>query len=424
MLISAVVLFSLTACSGGNDDPSVWVLDSQDSRPQYLSFFSPTSLSESDVSKYWTDQFMKQYNKQVYVDFDGAAYYASEGLSYRELLVKRLKSSAPDDLYIINAEDVMEFEKKGYWMDLSDMDFVENLSELAYYQSIYNEKVFSVPLSVVGFGFIWNVEILKEHSLAIPENLSEFLHVCETLKSNGILPYGANKGFSLTVPAMSIGFAELYRSEDQEERIDLLNSGEMPVSAYLRDGFAFLSMMIEKGYMDPEQALASTPHAEDVELFLSGECAFICTQMGKIYDWAEKPFQMEMTGLPLLADGYNAVYGATQRLCVNPKSKNLDTALEFIEMIGTTQALQRSAELVNTMPSTKIWNAENYPMETRMASLLSQPGQVPNQDFALHFNTWESIRNVARELCSGIDIDQACAMLDEKQLANLKEYEM
>lgn len=418
---AAIMLSVLTACGGGGE-PAVQVLDTPDAQPVYLSFFSSESYSGSDVSKYWRDRFTEKYNKQVYIDFDGATYYADEGLSYRELLEKRMESSAPDDLYIISAEDVMAFEKKGYWMDLSGMDFVDNLSEAALYQSTYNGKVFSVPLTFTGFGFLWNVDLLKEHGLAIPQNLTEFLDVCETLKNNGVLPYGGNKGFGLTVPAMCAGFSELYQSKDLDERIAALNSGETPVSDYLREGFALLSLMIEQGYLDPAQAMATTPHVEDLELFLAGGCAFICTGVGKTNSLQEKPFQMEMTGLPVLPEGSAAVYGADKRLCVNPNSNHLETVIEFVEMVGTAEALERSAELGASMSTSKTGGADRFPLERELVSLLRQPGQIPNQDFALHFNTWEGIRDVARELCGGADVDRACAMLDEKQQADLDAY--
>lgn len=420
LLIAAILPLALTAC--GSSEFGVQALDAQDMQPEYLSFFSKRSMSGTDVTKYWIDRFTEEYNKQVYINFDGASYYAEEGLSYRQLLEKRLGSSAPDDLYIINAEDVLEFEKKGYWMDLSGMDFVDNLTEAALYQSTYNKKVFSVPLSFTGFGFRWNVDLLKEHGLVIPQNLKEFLNVCEQLKTNGILPYGANKGSALTVPAMCVGFSELYGNDSLEERIAELNSGEMPVSSYMRGGFDFLAMMIENGYMDPRQALETTPGKEDVELFLSGGCAFICSGLGDLHKAAEKSFEMDLTGLPVLPEGCITVYGANNRLCVNPNSKQLDTALEFIEMVATPEALAKSAALEHTMSSAGENAPSDFPAEERIVELLQQPGQIPNQDFTLHFNTWESIRDAARELCGGDSVDQVCAMLDDKQKADLETY--
>lgn len=420
LLTAAAMLCTLAACTA--DKPAVQVLDNPDTQPEYLSFFSSESWFDSDVTKYWSDRFTEKYNKKAYINFDGAAYYAGDGLSYREVLEKRLGSSSPDDLYIINAEDVLAFEKKGYWMDLSAMDFVNHLSPAALYQSTYNGKVFSVPLSFAGFGFIWNVDLLKSHGLAIPQNLTEFFTACEKLRTAGILPYGANKGFSLTVPAMCVGFSTLYGSENQTEKIAALNSGT-PVSSYLRPGFDFLQQMIQKGYLDPQQALNATPRKEDTELFLAGKCAFICGGLGDIQQLEGKTFQAEMTGLPVLPNGCVAVYGASNRLCVNPNSKHMDTVRKFIEMVGTPEALAQSAALDHAMSSAKNGKADTTcPSEQKLVTLLQQPSQIPNQDFSLHFNTWESIRDVGRELCRGASIDQACALLDQKQQKDLKAY--
>lgn len=417
-------VFALLAGSAacGQGEPALQIIDDMETQPEYLSFFSSTSMTDSDVGKYWSERFSETYNKKVYVDYDGASYYAEEGLSYRELLEKRLQSSNPDDLYIINAEDVIDFDQKGYWMDLSDMDFVDNLSDAALYQSTYNGKVFSVPLSFTGFGLYWNVDLLSAHGLAVPENLEQFLSACETLKADGLLPYGANKGFALTVPAMCSGLAPLYQSPERERLIAALNSGETAISTYLRAGFTLLRQMIDKGYLDPQQALDTVP-GDEWELFLDGQYAFVCGGLG-VAPQQEKTggFRWEMTGLPVLADGSIAVYGADSRLCVNPKAVHLETALEFIEMVGTPEALNISAELDNTMSSAKDGWAAPSANTQNMSKLLQSPNQIPNQDFALYFNTWENIRNVSREICAGASVDEACAMLDELQRAELAAY--
>lgn len=420
LLAGILLLVALSAC--GESPSGVQTQDDTDIQPEYLSFFSSESMSGSSVTKYWIERFTEAYNKQVYIDFDGASYYADEGLSYRELLERRMESSAPDDLYIISAEDVLEFEKKGYWMDLSGMDFVDNLSEAALYQSTYNGKVFSLPLVFTGFGFLWNVDLLARYDLSVPQNLEDFWQVCETLKGQGVLPYGGNKGSALTVPVMCAGFSQLYQSADLDARIAALNSGEVPVSDYIRSGFSFLSQMMERGYMDPQQALETAPGSHEVELFLAQECAFICTGIGAVADLEDTPFQLKLTGIPALAEGCISVYGADKRLCVNPDSKHLDTALQFVEMVGSVEALEQSAKLNNVLSSSKREDVAPSQAVEELVWLLKQPGQIPNQDFALHFNTWESIRDVCRELCGGASVEQACALLDEKQQADLASY--
>lgn len=420
LLAAGILLCGLIACRG---EDSIQIVQNKEKEPEYLSFFSSDSYADSDIAKYWIDQFAEQYEERVYVNHEGAAYYAEEGLSYRELLEKRLESSAPDDLYIINAEDVIEFHKKGYWMDLSGLDFVKNLSAAALSQSTYDGMVFSVPLSFTGFGFCWNVTLLKEHGLTVPGNRSEFLEVCARLKADGILPYGANKGYALTVPAMATGLAGLYQSADKQKRLADLNDGTTAISVYMKEGFEFLSGLIENGFLDPQQAMAAEPRKGDKELFLSGGCAFICMDLCAASQIADtETMEIRFTGLPLLEDGCIAVYGANSRLCVNPESAHLDTALRFIEMVGTKKSLDESAMLEHAMSSAKDSGMQLDSRQRDMCELLQQDGQIPNQDFELHFNTWENIRNVGREICGGIGAEEACRKLDELQRTEIAAY--
>lgn len=414
-IICALILLCFTACS---QNPTIQFIDDIDTNPEYISFFSSYDYAGNSVAKYWSDRFAKQYNKKVYIRFDGAKYYEEGNLSYRELLLKRIESSSPDDLFIVNAEDVHDFERKGYLMDLSNMNFVNNLSDAARYQSTYNGKVFSVPLSFTGFGFAWNVDLLAAHGLSIPQNLGEFWTVCETLLRAKILPYGGNKGYGLTVPAMCVGLSSLYGASDQEQRLMDLNSGTTRISSYIRQGYEFLSTMIESGYLDAEQALSSTPRKEDLELFMSGQCGFICIALGEV-GRVKPSFQWELTGLPVLANGSIAVYGANHQLAANPNSRHLDTVSRFIEMVGATESLAISASLDGSMSSAANGIEGVSASEQNLANLLRSAGQIPNQDFSLNFNTWDSIRDIAREICAGISIDDACIMLDDLQRQNL-----
>lgn len=420
VIITAVIITSTFVACGNRNESYLNIFDDINTEPTYLSIFSTDNLFGNDLTKYWSDYFTESYDEKVYINFDGAPYYVDTNLSYRELLLQRIKSSSPDDMYIIKAEDVLEFDKKGYWLDLSDMDFVNNLSDAALQQSTYNGKVFSIPLSFTGFGLLWNVDLLARFGLSVPHKLSEFERVCKVLKENGILPYGANKGYALTVPAMCVGLSKLYGSEDLNAKVNNLNSGA-PVSDYMKSGYEFLQWMIDCEYLDPQQALNATPGIGDFDKFLNEECAFICASVGEMRK-REASFNWVQTGLPVLADGCISVYGANDRLCVNPNTKNLSTVKDFIDKIGTPEALTKSALIRQCMSSAKNDYFEGYPSEKQLTSLLRQNNQIPNQDFALHFNTWESIRDGGRLLCSGSSVKEVCEWLDEKQKQDLLNY--
>lgn len=89
---------------------------------------------------------------------------------------------------------------------------------------------------------------------------------------------------------------------------------------------------------------------------------------------------------------------------------------------GATEALDESAKQGKAMSAAKDSKVIMPPLQQKMYELLQQPGQIPNQDFMLHFNTWENIRNICWEICNGTSVDRACEMMDELQREELKKY--
>ena len=210
--------------------------------------------------------------------------------------------------------------------------------------------------------------MLKQYDLAVPENREEFLNVCETLKENGILPYGANKDFGLTVPVMCAGLYDVYQGEGTEQKLQELSEGTTPVSEYMRKGFDFLQMMIDKGYMDPEKALDTIPSSDgEKEFFAQENCAFICAiYRGKTFEGY--PFEIEMTPLPLLENGSICVVGADQRLAINPNAKHLEAAITVVEALGQTEILDAFAQNLGKISSSKNATAPAIPQSDSIIS--------------------------------------------------------
>lgn len=330
-----------TGCKSEQVVPELYLDDSLPETP--ISIFTQNNDISEAIEERCKAVLNKHGNINITIYSDSADYYADEGLSYRELLLKRLSSGTADDLYVIPAEDVLEFDQKGYIYDMSNLELTENLSQDALIQSTYDGKVFSLPLSYACFGLIWNVDMLERYDLELPDNLGEFLEVCETLKENGILPYGANMDFALTVPVMCAGLYDIYQSEDSEQKVEAVSNGTVPVSQYIEKGFDFLEMMIDKGYLDPERALSTKPSREDERNFFAEEnCAFICG-LYRRKAFEGYPFEVAMTALPVLESGSICVVGADYRLTINPGSKHLDAAIAIVEALGDTKTLDTFA---------------------------------------------------------------------------------
>lgn len=419
--IIALILFLtwvITFCGCGKTDEGNVVKKFDDEETITLSMLTSKRLSDN----FWTDNYTTSDGTNIKIAEYTADYYDKEKLTYREMVERRLESNVDIDMYIIHAEDVIDFDKKGYWLDLSDFKVVSSLSEDALAQSTYDGKVFSVPLSYTGFGFWWNVDILKKHGLSVPSNEAEFLNVCEKLKKAGIMPYIGNAGYALTVPAMAKGFSNLYSAKNSLELVLDLSSGKTPVSEYMTKGFQFVEMMIKKGYMDPEYALDTMPQEGDVEDFLAGKGAFICAPMDTKLESPD--FEIMLTGIPILENGEISVVGANYRLAVNPKSPNLKYVKEFMDGLITPEWLANVVTTEYALSSGK----GNYDLSylnknhQDFARLVIKGSQIPNQDFNLHFNTWECIRDISWEICKGISATEATKKYDKIQQKEIKLY--
>lgn len=419
--ILASVLLCTTVCTAcGKNDSDLYI--AEESEKSVISLFTQGVKVSESIEEYCYDLMNPDTGKEIVLYTDSADFYADEGLSYRELLAKRMNSGKADDLYLIPAEDVLEFSSKGYIYDLSNLDCVDNLSDDALIQSTYDGMVFSIPLSYTCFGFIWNVDLLHKYGLEVPDNLNEFWNVCETLKQNGVLPYGSNTDFGLGVPAMCKGLYDVYQSDDSEELLNSLSDGTTPVSTYMEKGFAFIEEMINKGYMDPEQALNTLPLTEEETQFFAEEnCAFI-TALYRARTFEGYSFQVEMTPLPILDDGKICVVGADQRLAVNPNSEQLDDALAIMEIMGKTSTLDSIANSLGKISTSKNATAPDIPESKDIISYVAQGKQIPNQDFRLHFNVWNNVKELALKVCQGMSAKDAAAEYDERQAAEIAAF--
>ncbi|MCQ5128674.1 extracellular solute-binding protein [Butyricicoccus faecihominis] len=421
LLVALTVLALVGAgCGMGQTDPELYLDHSIPETP--ITIFTQNEEVSDAIEDCCKTVLNQDGSTNIMVYSDSANFYADEGLSYRELLLKRLSSGTADDLYLIPAEDVLEFDEKGYIYDMSDLDFTGNLSQDALIQSTYDGKVFSLPLSYTCFGFIWNVDMLREYGLNVPENLEEFLHVCQTLKENGILPYGANKDFALTVPVMCAGLYDLYQGEGCAQKVEAVSNGATPVSTYMEKGFAFLQMLIDKGYMDPERALDTLPSREEErEFFAERNCAFICAlYRGKAF--RGYPFEIQMTPLPVLESGSICVVGADQRLAVNPGSQHLDAAVAIVEALGRTETLDSFANNQGKISSSRNATAPDIPQSDLLIACVAEGGQIPNQDFRLHFNVWDTVRELSQQLCQGRSVAEVTAEYDAIQREEISKY--
>ena len=91
-----------------------------------------------------------------------------------------------------------------------------------------------------------------------------------------------------------------------------------------------------------------------------------------------------------MEDGAVCVVGADQRLTVNPRSKHLDAAIAIVETLGQTETLDSFAQNLGKISSSKNATAPDIPQSDSIIACVAGGNQIPNQDFRLHFNVWNT----------------------------------
>ena len=171
--------------------------------------------------------------------------------SYKQKVERWLRQEeGPDVLYWYGNTPLKTLASKGYVSELEDLWIAENL-ENAFEPSIVSQvrldgSVYAVPVSFYPWAFYYNQSLFSRLDLSPPATWEAFLHVCETLKKNDIVPIaiGYNAPWVLT---SWFEFINL-RLNGESFHLALLN-GDVPYThPKVKQVFTYWKVLIDKGY--------------------------------------------------------------------------------------------------------------------------------------------------------------------------------
>lgn len=304
------------------------------------------------------------------------------------------------------------------------------LNDAAKAQSSIGGIAYSVPLNMTAYGMCVNIDLLKQFDLEPPENYDEWLHCCKVLKENGVTPFSLNRWYALTVPVMARGLYPIYQSENKNEIIKGLNSGEIKIGDYMLPGFQMFEEFIKNGYYgdvpDGETANAIKAGTSDFKDFAEGRTAFLfwaATTKGPI---AELDTEMDyiLQGIPALPDGTISLPSVASRICVNADGKNIDKAVDFLDYMtsekvkkilnGGEVALPTLKDVDFKLPNEKMRKL----YETAML-----PGQIPIEDMELNFTYWDTTRELCIAMFDGMSAKEAAEEYNKIQMEQIRAQE-
>lgn len=426
IICAAVMASVLTGCRDDRTEKDHEVQIEAEHEKTRLTFFS------SEGSNEWLNTYKKillEYNQthtDVEVGYEGIP--VADG--YNEFLLERLDSGQGDDVFEVNADMVKTLNAKGYFYDLSQVPAFSMLNDAARSQSTIGGTAYAVPLNMTAYGMCVNVDLLEQFGLEPPENYDEWMHCCRVLKENGVTPFSLNRWYALTVPVMARGLYPVYQSEDREEIIEGLNSGEIRIGDYMLQGFEMFEQFIENGYygdaLDGETVNAIKAGTSDFKDFAEGRTAFLfwaATTKGPIAQ-LDSDMNYILQGIPALPDGTICLPSVASRICVNADGKNIDKAVEFV----TYMTSEKVKKILNggevALPTLK--DADFKLPNENMRKLYEnamEPGQIPIEDMELNFTYWDTTRDLCIAMFDGMSAEAAAEEYNRIQMEQIRALE-
>lgn len=420
ILVVSIVIGQTAGC--GKKDNAYIIEQSRETVKEELVFYSSTAkgneVQEGGIMhsmQMAIDEFERAH-PEIRISYKSYTPMNAQEKSYDDAVCDRVRNNMGDDLYIMNPDVAYEMYREGYLADLSDLSAVPYLTNEALSQCTIDGNVISVPMTMICYGLFVNQDLLDKYGLELPKTKQDFLHCCEVLKKNGIMPMAANRWWMETF-VLTQGLASLYIEDGREEKIAALNSGETPISQYMRPGFEFLQEMMDMGYFDVDFA-KNAEAGDEKEQFLNQEAAFVVHYDTAIQDqvYGTHEFRMAFIGFPTDEYGQVNLFNAAQRICISNKTTNLEMAKEFADQMVsqkvTADLLKNSGgfsprkDAVFERPEILAIAYENVDAGRTM------PGSNPEIDL----EQWGTTCVMVQELYKGRSVDEIMAEFDARQM--------
>lgn len=338
------------------------------------------------------------------------------------MLDKRISTKNGDDIFMVDQASMLDLQKKGVLADLSDLSTIYDFSDLVRNQMNANDTLQYVPTSISAFGLYCNEDLLKKHKQKIPKNLQEFMDVCAYFKNKGITPIVANNDISLKTIILAKGLYPVYQQQDKDAAMEQFNTGERDLAKTLEPGFALVEEMIQRGYVDADEALKTEKTKDDLILFAKGEQPFMLTgawAAPRLRDLQPK-FTFSIHPYPILEDGCAMVINIDTRISVNANSPHVKEAKQFVEYLTQKDVLWK---FVNSQSSFSPLKDEQMAQDIAiqpMEPYLTNGRSVIGADDNLIYPIWNLTRESTQKLLKKEERASVLADL-RKQLAQIRK---
>ncbi len=342
VLLSTLIVSSiaLSACEGRDEQQEAHT----EKKPVTLTVRNPKVEIANEF-----EQMAKQYEEahpgvRIKVETVGGA-----SDDYSDITAKLTAGKGPDIFTNIGNEAMKEWIR--YLEDLSDEPWVDDASPHTLDGITLDGKVYGAPMSIEGFGVVYNRDLFKEAGITEPpKTFSELEAAARRLSSKGITPFanGYYEDWKLGHHLTSVAFAEegpVFVKALNEKGTHFADSEEF------NRLFSLIDLTVRYGNTAP----ATTDYYTEVDLFKEGKVAMILQG-----NWVEPLLGDAPTGifpLPLNDRGdAKMIAGVPSYWVINKQSSGLKKkeAKRFLRwMVSSEKGQEYMTERFRFIPAFK-----------------------------------------------------------------------
>lgn len=366
-----------------------------------------------NVLEYMND-IMENFHKAnptIDIAYEGYQQNQNTNKTLANLIEERLNNNEATDVACMDVKNIFDFVNEDKLADLSDLSFSGKLLDIAKKDSSINGKIYSVPAALVSYCMVINMDILTKCGLSKPTNWKEFLHCCEVLKQNGYQPIvGTQKFMKLII--YSGGLSNIYLNDDSEAIIKKLNTGEKKISEYARPGFEMLQELIDKGYLDTEEALKYRPN-QLPQIYNEGKGCFAFTYSSLVSP-EKLSFNFALSGIPM-ENGDLALIASDRRMSVFSKSQHVEECKKFVNYFSNDNVQKKTLETFGKFPAYKDTNISLDKRMDDLQKIITNGNTMLIQDYNLIFEQWANLDDLCDGLLKGNTVNDQLAAFDAIQ---------
>ena len=422
LFLAALAALSLTACQGSAKPKNL--ISQEEETTRVVNLFSPmekTDPNAKNIARTASDLTVAMAEEKLGVSMMYRTYTAEnyQDKTYDEVTLDRARSNM-DDLYLLNPDTLLILGAEGKLMDLSGLDSAKNLREIIRVANTVDGKLIAIPQEIVAYGLFLNMDLFNQYGLSQPETPEEFLECCRVFKENGFeTPIGANRWWLETF-VFAQAYADLYNGGNAEAEIAALNSGEAKYSDYMRPGFEFLQILIDRGYIDAETALVSEAIEAEGPDFLAGKTPIVMAYWGAANSetgYGKTDFEMQVVGFPS-SRGQMPVIPMTG-YGIGAEAEHREDAAKALDIMTSDEALQLYSETNRVISPSKNVKVDCVPSLRPLNDRIEEGIYVLGSNAGMNVEQWGNTCLIVRKLLEGASVDECMAAFDALQEAAL-----